>query len=127
MIKKLALSKKNSPKGFTLIELLLTIAIISILLSVSILSYLTLANKSKESVDKNTARKIERCIYIYISSTNDKDLSQISHTTSSELVSNLQKEIIIPQNTDNDRPGTYGPYLESDISITPKSSFTGWK
>jgi len=114
-------------KGFTLIELVLVIAILGVLTAISILSYSTLAIKSKESVDQNTARKIERCIFVYISTSNDRNLSQIGHSTASELVSNLQSETTITANSDNDKPGVYGPFLEQNITIKPQGNYSNWK
>jgi prepilin-type N-terminal cleavage/methylation domain-containing protein len=114
-------------KGFTLIELILAIAILAILTSISILSYTKLATQSQDSVDLNTARKIERSIYIYISESNDKNLSELAHSNSTELISNLQGEISISPNSENDKVGIYGPYLEKDISIVPQGEYTGWK
>ena len=64
-------------KGFTLVELIIVVMILGILLSISIITLVNVVQSGQSKSTKIMAKKIQNAINIYITETNDKDLSHV--------------------------------------------------
>lgn len=118
-------------KGFSLVELLIALLIMAVIAGTAITMFGGVLDSSKVGADRETAEAIKRAILTYMNATNDVDFTYIDHApskTAQDFVDALAAKITIPDTaTNNDLPGTYGPFLEK-TGITPQqNNMKGWE
>lgn len=109
--------KKN--KGFSLVELIVVVAIMAVLMGILVPSLVRQANKSKRSVDLNTASEIERAMKRVLSTD-----TEIYNMYSGDTKANYSYTIDTSTTLDSVKNDKLTYEVLSDFGTIPKSK---WK